>query len=258
MGSTGSVLRGFRFRDRLRAFSIHVLLSLPVYMLVLLVVRQFWYPDFYYQVLGITPVLIVLFLVDVVLGPLLTFMVYKKNKPSLKFDLGVIVVFQLAALAYGVSVIYKERPLYLVYAIDRFVVVIAGTEGVNIDDVKYPELKAGLPKLVGTGFPETEKERNELLFRSLEGGPDMEHLSYLYRPIEDVGKAMEARGIRLSNLSAEALAEINRRWSDLALDNLRVFPMVSPKVSDKLLVWDMKKQKILGLIDIDPWSVVTN
>lgn len=258
MDSISNIFRGFNLRDRLLAFFIHVGLSLPIYIVLLWVVRQFWYPDFYYQVLGITSILIVLFLVDVVLGPLLTFMVYKKNKPSLKFDLSVIVIFQLAALAYGVSVIYKERPLYLVYAIDRFVVVIAGTEGVNVDDVKYPELKAGLPKVVATDFPETEKERNDLLFGSLEGGPDMEHFSHLYRPIEQVSKVMEANGIHLNKISSETLAEINKRWSSLPHDNLRAFPLVSPKVSDKLLVWDLKNQKMLGLIDVDPWSVIKN
>ena len=44
--------------------------------------------------------LITIFLVDVVLGPGLTLMVFKPGKPGLKFDMAAIVVLQMVALSW--------------------------------------------------------------------------------------------------------------------------------------------------------------
>ncbi len=57
--------------------------------------------------------------VDLVLGPLLTMIVYRHGKSGLKFDLSVIALVQLAALIYGANILYEEKPHYLVFVIDR-------------------------------------------------------------------------------------------------------------------------------------------
>jgi hypothetical protein len=44
------------------------------------------------------------------LGPLLTLLVFKSGKPSLKFDLSGIVLLQLGALLYGGTLIDQHRP----------------------------------------------------------------------------------------------------------------------------------------------------
>jgi hypothetical protein len=46
--------------------------------------------------------------------------VFKSGKKSLKFDLAVIALLQLAALGWGVHLMYQERPLFLAFADDRF------------------------------------------------------------------------------------------------------------------------------------------
>ncbi len=48
-----------------------------------------------------TEIFLLLLLIDVVLGPLLTLIVYKKGKRTLVMDLAVIAALQLAALTYG-------------------------------------------------------------------------------------------------------------------------------------------------------------
>ncbi|KZY28646.1 MULTISPECIES: hypothetical protein [unclassified Oleiphilus] len=93
------------------AFLIHFLISLAIVSIVYFFIRFQIYPDFYFKIQGISEIILILFAVDVILGPLLTFVVYKKGKKSLKFDLSVIALFQIAALVYGFQTIYKERPL---------------------------------------------------------------------------------------------------------------------------------------------------
>ena len=156
------------------------------------------------------------------------------------------------------SIIYQERPLYLVYAIDHFEVVLANTEGVDFDAVNYPELKAHLPQIIGTALPDDPKEQQELLFSTLAGGLDIEYLPHLYRPLEKVNLVMQERGVLLENIQADLAEKINKQWPDAVTLNTRVFPLVSPKGSDQLAVWDLKNQTMIGLVDIDPWPVIAN
>ena len=96
---------------RFSAFLTHLVISLIVVTLVFIVIRFQLYPDFYFAIQGISEIILILFAVDVVLGPLLTLIVFKKGKKSLKFDLSIIALCQIAALTYGSYIIYQERPL---------------------------------------------------------------------------------------------------------------------------------------------------
>ncbi|MBV1930308.1 MAG: hypothetical protein KUG71_01220 [Porticoccaceae bacterium] len=245
----------FNFKEKAIAFLSHAGISLGVFAVLIILVKLIWYPDFYYKSQAIQGFLLVVFLVDVVLGPLLTFVVYKKNKPGLKFDLSLIVLLQLAVFIYGVSIVYKERPLYLVYTVDRFVVVTANL--IDQDAVKFPELKNDLPRIVGTGFPEDAEERDELMWKTMDGGPDIDQVSYLYRPIIEVKTTMQEQGISVDSLPESIALEIKTRWPSKAASDIKAYPFVgSEEASDQLLVWDMENLSMLGLIDIDPWGLI--
>lgn len=59
-------------------------------------------------------------MVDLVLGPLLTLILFKPGKPSLKFDISVIASIQIAALLYGFYTTYSQQIVALVYADEGF------------------------------------------------------------------------------------------------------------------------------------------
>ena len=142
-----------------------------------------WYPAPYFETDGGWKVLRILADVDVVLG-LLTLIVFKPGKPSLKFDLSCIVVAQLAALLYGGTIIYQQRPAFVVFGVDRFTTVPAAD--VDFDQRQYPELKrvAGIgPMLAEAKPPKDPKMRQDLLFGVLmEGQKDLEFRPELYHP----------------------------------------------------------------------------
>lgn len=241
-------------KDKIIALLIHAGISLSIFAGLVLIVRFIWYPDYYYDLMLIQPILITLLLVDVVLGPSLTFVIYKKNKPKLIFDIGVIVFFQLSAFLYGASIIYTERPLYMVYTIDRFVVVTAN--GVDTDELVYPELKKSLPAIVASDLPENEEERQALMWSSLEGGRDIENLANLYRPMDQVTDKLLRYGIPVMELPEEIIDEIRTRWPDIKNKNAKAYPMVPVKSNDRLLIWDIDNKKMIGLIEKDPWPII--
>mgnify|MGYP006177027661 CR=1 FL=1 len=112
--------------NRWKAASIHLAISFAVLATIAGILLWRWYPPSLLELARADHLLLVLAAVDLTLGPLLTLVVYKAGKPSLRFDLTVIAVLQVAALLYGLSVFWAGRPVYLVGVVDRFELVAAG------------------------------------------------------------------------------------------------------------------------------------
>jgi hypothetical protein len=65
-------------KDKLKAASIHLAISAFILAAFLLIVFSVWYPAPFADISGLNNLLAVLIGVDLVLGPLLTFIVFKK------------------------------------------------------------------------------------------------------------------------------------------------------------------------------------
>jgi hypothetical protein len=66
--------------------------------------------------------------IDLILGPLLTLIVFNHNKSSLKFDLWVIALVQTAALIYGTWTIHQTRPIALAFINSNFSTLYANSD----------------------------------------------------------------------------------------------------------------------------------
>ena len=97
----------------------------------------------------------IIFAVDLVLGPLLTLIVFKAGKPGLKFDLTVIGVLQVCCLAAGIYIVHEERPLAVVYTDGRFISMSKKdyTIDAGIDAPDLRHIPGDYPKWVMVEFP---------------------------------------------------------------------------------------------------------
>lgn len=129
------------FRDKLKAFIIHLAISLVLVLVAYIAIHLLWYPTPLFKATDAGKIFIMILLVDLILGPLLTFVVYKKHKKTLKMDLTIIVSIQLSALGYGLYSIYQARPVWIAYTVDRFELVRAN-DILEVDEPTYY-----LPKL---------------------------------------------------------------------------------------------------------------
>ena len=193
------------------------------------------------------------------MGPLLTLVLFKKGKPGLVFDISMVAFVQIAALVYGVQVIFGERPYYLVFAVDR--VEVVGKVEVDVNKIKYPDLKIKPnkgPILVFADFPEDKEERNKILFEVVtEGKPDLERRPEYYHPYISNADRVIQKGKSLSLLvgdNKDRKIKVDRflkRYNG-KLEDYLFLPMVG-KNNDMALVID----KITGLpvdgIAVDPW-----
>lgn len=122
-------------QSRFRAFAVHALFSVIVATMAGLLVFSVWFPGVYRDMCGGQKLFFLLTSVDVVAGPVLTFLIFSKGKSRrhLALDLSAVVLFQVLALAYGLYAVSLARPVILAAENSLFRIVTAR-------DVKSDEL----------------------------------------------------------------------------------------------------------------------
>lgn len=103
-----------KISNRLHFFSIHFSVSLLFALLILYFIFFIWYPQPIAADEGVGVIAIMLIAIDVIVGPILAFLVYKEGKKSLKMDLGIILILQILAMGYGLFSIVSSRPVWIV------------------------------------------------------------------------------------------------------------------------------------------------
>ena len=138
----------------------HLAVSVVIAALCAALVFGVWYPYPYSQLAGGRELFTIVVSVDVIIGPLLSLVVFDpaKRKAELWRDIGFVFLAQVAALAYGLHSVSEARPVWLAFEGDRFRIVAVP----DIDLQKLPEAPAHLqrlslsgPKLVGVRLLES-------------------------------------------------------------------------------------------------------
>jgi hypothetical protein len=183
---------------RWQASGIHLLLSAAIAAVALALMLLVWYPHPLFVAAGGNDLLFLLVGVDVIIGPLITLIIFKAGKKGLKFDLVAIGVLQLAALIYGVGIVYLARPAFIVFVKDRFEVVTAvELQPENLAEAKDPRfarVPVTGPVWVYGEFPTATEERQRMVELAL-SGLDLQHFPRYYRPYEQGVKDILARAM---------------------------------------------------------------
>lgn len=241
--------------DRLKAFSVHLACSATVAGILAYLVFGIWYPGQLDKAVGVEHLYLVILVVDASLGPLITFVVYRKGKKYLKLDLAIIVFLQLAALGYGVHTVAEGRPAWIVFNVDRFDVVRAGEVSDTYRAKAAPEYQ-GLswlgPRWVAAALPEDSQAKDELLFTALSGGPGLVQRPTLYQPLDSANETMASKAKPLAKLTQfnpkprvrAVTAEWPKasQWLPLSARNL---PLV--------VLLDGQGQ-VVAVVDLRPWD----
>jgi len=245
----------------LRAFFLHLTISATIVSVALTVVFFVWYPHPYFEILGAWNVVRILVGVDLILGPILTLILYRPGKRYVLFDLGFIAVVQLVALVYGMVTIHSERPLYTVFTVDRFAVL--GKR--DVDPTQVPaEIESTRPNvgplLAIAKLPEDTQELEDLMFDLLNGAKDIEfrpELWHAYAPrLSDV--VNRARPIDdLTEAGEDVAAWVARLPSKLALpaSQLGFLPVVNKAMQPLSLVIDLSTGQPVAVVAVDPWGL---
>ena len=137
--------------------------------------------------------------IDVIVGPLLGFIVYKEGKKSLKMDLAIIILIQLSALIYGLYSIEKGRPAYIAYNIDRFELVRKNE--IVSNDYQHNENFGAYPSYVTVQYLEDPKLKEKVMFDEVFGGISLSQRPEFYQALESAKQKMKDKVLSLNDLS---------------------------------------------------------
>lgn len=174
------------------------MISAAIAAVALVLMLRVWYPPPLFTAEGGSDILFILVAVDVVIGPLITLVIFKSGKPGLRFDLTVIALLQAGALVYGSHVMFVARPVFIAFVYDQFETVRAN----DLDPADLAQARhSGLRSLPVTGpvfiavdLPKDMKALKELYSEALEGGKVVQHLPKYYVPYSDQKAQVIAQG----------------------------------------------------------------
>ncbi len=118
-----TLIQFFRQPGKIPAFLIHLSISVMLVLTLVAAVYFVWYPSPYLEHDGARDILRIVIFVDVVLGPLLTLVLFRRGKVGVVRDVGIVAVLQIVAFVYGAGLMMLYRPAFLVYADDSFYAV---------------------------------------------------------------------------------------------------------------------------------------
>ena len=184
------------WKGRLHASGIHLGISLSIAALAAAVVFGLWYPYPYREISGGRSLFLLVVFVDVVMGPLITLVIFNRTKPrrELMTDFLVVGLLQLAALSYGLWTVFVARPVHLVFEYNRMAVVHA----IDVD----PALLSKAPKELQT-LPMT--------------GPT----AIALRPFKDSAEQMDATIAAMGGAPLPARSDLWQPYRDSVADILK-------------------------------------
>ncbi len=252
-------------KQKLYASCVHLTISVIVAIAAALLVFLVWYPSPLQKAVGVGNVFWMMLGIDVVLGPLLTFVVFKQGKKTLKLDLSVIAILQISALIYGLHTVYIGKPAYIVFAQDTFDVVRV----INLDAesaAKTPQTKGAFegtpwlsPKWVGAKAPEDKKQAQAILFKALAGGADWPQMAETYVPLMNMHQEVSKQ--------AKPLETFLNVKQDVGVDTQAVLQLIKTKYPNLTLGWlplransqsmvvvvNAQSGEALEIFDLSPW-----
>jgi hypothetical protein len=242
---------------RWKASLIHLGISAALASIAFALLYLVYYPQPYFAAAGADQLVLILLGVDVILGPLLTLIVFKSGKKTLKFDLSTIAAVQIAALVYGLHTMWLARPVFIVGAVDRLVMVYASElTQADLDAAQLPEFRkmpVWGPKLVGTVMPTDPKEQFAIAEQAFAGGKDVEKMPKYYVPYIQAAVALTKRGQSLEKLSAKPGGAAVQAWLvGKTIDSYVYLPLVG-RSKNISMVFDRAGSAPVQAFQIDPW-----
>lgn len=175
--------------NRFNASLIHLFGSAAVLFLIFVLVRFVWYPEPFFSSASGINLMKILVPIDLVIGPLITLIIFNPKKASLKFDMAFVLACQIVFLCYGFWTIYSARPVYVAFDEDWFRLVAAN----EIDPKDQAKAKYSAfrslpllgPQIIGTMMPVDPEKRAQLVVASV-SGMGVQNLPEYYVPYNNV------------------------------------------------------------------------
>jgi hypothetical protein len=237
-------------RFRLKAFGLHLSASAVLLTLILGSLYLGWYrwPGWYLA--GVVRVLVIVGIVDLALGPSLTLLIAnpRKARRELARDIAIIVSVQLVALVYGATTLWRGRPLYYTFSVDRLEIVQASdleADEIALARQRNPALAPrwySRPRWVWAPLPETS-EAMKIVSAAVFGGPDIIDMPRYFRPWNEALPSLREKLASVNDMPS--LSRTDKEALKVRMMTLRL----APAQRNALLMWGHPR---LAVVVFDP------
>lgn len=248
------------WREKFIATGIHFLVTLVLAACAAALVFLVWFPDPFQTMIGGTELFLLVVGCDLVLGPLVSLVIYNSRKSRFKlvFDYVVVGILQITAMVYGVSVLSGSRPVFVAFSVDRFEIVtareITDQELAAVSRPEFAKLSITGPRLVGIDVPQAD--RSDALFQALNGN-DIHLRPKFFVPYETKLAEIRKRARPINSLierkpASAPLIEVAIGDIKLPADRIHWVPAHHSKGFLTALI-DIDSGKPVGYVAIDPY-----
>jgi hypothetical protein len=197
------------WRKKFLVFTIHFVATAALGAIAAALIFFVWFPSPFATMIGGTELFVLVVGCDLVLGPLLSLVIYdsRKSRRALIVDYSVVGLAQVGMLVYGVYVVAGTRPVEVVFNKDRLEVVTArDISDAELAAARLPQYRALSltgPRYVSIQVPKADQQ--DALFQSLAGNEEHQRPKF-YAPYETALAQIRKR--------SRALAVLEKKFPD--------------------------------------------
>lgn len=190
-------------KSKLKAVGIHFGISSVIFLILAYFIIFRWYPLPYFTAEGGWHGIRIIALVDLVLGPLMTLIIFNANKSirEIRFDLGIIAMLQISVLIWGIYTVQNERPAAVIHWDGAFYTVPAKSfkeQGISLD--KLDQFSDGRPPLIHAHRSTDIDTLHEVLRLSTEENLAPFEQFHLYRPFKENRQEIFAHQVNIHEI----------------------------------------------------------
>ncbi|PTN11926.1 hypothetical protein [Nitrosomonas aestuarii] len=190
-------------KSKFKAAGIHLAVSGVIFLLLAYFIIFEWYPLPYFTADGGWQGIRIVALIDLVLGPLMTLIIFnpKKSGREIRFDLGIIALVQTSVLVWGVYTVYNERPVAIVHWDGEFFSMPSKNyqaQQISLDQLT--QFSAEKPALIHAYRPLEIEKIHEVLTLSTEKQLAPFEQFQLYRPLKENWNEISAAQLSIDEI----------------------------------------------------------
>lgn len=228
------------YKARAALVSLSVFLVFASVLAVL--AARCWFPHYLFWTDGGLQGLRLVLMVDFVLGPVLALVFFhpEKSRGKLLFDIAVIAVVQVGAMAWGAWQVREQRPVAVVYGNHRFISV---APDIMRRQQETPEslrrFSSDTPPYIYRREPRDDLEKRRQMLMLMKYGFHPESQAYLFQPfLPNLDKVFEQQGaIRawVARTAGAAWTDWQQRHGDAAQVRVALY---QGRYGNALLIFD--------------------
>lgn len=244
----------FFTKDRFVFVFWHIIFSFILLSVALYLVYRVWYPTPLNIAMGVTSIYLMLLTIDLIIGPFLTFLVYKKDKKKLFLDLIVILIIQISAFSFGLFILSQGRPAWQVFVVDDIELVSPIDLRTPITGLKEHQLKDSFlkaPLWIAAVYSNDVKIRQSQKDAEMFQGISLATRPETYQPLSNKKDELQKKLKQIDELKKYNQQESVQQVLMTYQTAQGWLPVKAPNL-DMVALFDKNGQP-LGIVNLRPW-----